>query len=128
MDPHPLPLSRSLPHASRATPWAGIAALLLSACAAATPPQAAPGGTTLRVMVKLSQPATEPGDVVRRVSQAAGVPVHYQSAASPLWHAVTLSCPPETDPCAQALQRLRQDSAIAAVEPGRTLAPHTPQP
>lgn len=128
MDLHPLPLSRSLPHASRAAPWAGMAALLLSACAAATPPLAPPGDTMLRVMVKLSQPATEPDDVVRRVSQAAGVPAHYQSSASPLWHAVALHCPPETDLCAQALRRLRQDSAIAAVEPGRMLAPHAPQP
>ncbi len=110
--------SQATSRAAALARWTGIAAVAwLSACTP-TPPQAAasPATVPLRVMVKLAQPASEPAEVERRVGHAAGVPVRHQSAASALWHAVVLSCPASAEPCHQALARLRQDSAIAAVE------------
>jgi hypothetical protein len=110
-----LPLSpRLLARGAALLTWAA-----LSACAA-------PHADT-RVLVKLSRPASEPADVVGRVSRASGVPVRYQAAASPSWHAVWLACA-DADACQRALQRLRRDPDIAALEtaPPALAPPPTP--
>lgn len=81
----------------------------LAACSAAPPTPPA------RILVKLSQAQTDPTDIARLVSQAAGVEAHYQAASSPLWHALSLECR-TPDHCRQSIEQLRRHPRITEVQ------------
>jgi hypothetical protein len=86
--------------------WA-LAALSLAACAA-DPPSAA-SLSPMRVLVKLTQPSTDPQAIARHASEVAGTPVSYVAATSAQWHALAVDCRGESA-CDQALSRLRADT------------------
>jgi len=77
----------------------------LAACAAADPAPVA----EWRVLVKTTQAHSDTATIVRRASQASGVPARYLAATSPQWHGLSLACGDEAR-CASALQRLQADT------------------
>ena len=95
-------------------------AIGMAACAAE------PVQPELRVMVKLSQPATDPDVIARQAARVAGTAVRYAAAISPQWHALALSCA-DAAGCEAAMQRLRADTntyeAVQRDERKRALKP-----
>jgi hypothetical protein len=93
----------------------------LTACATAGPAPTA----EWRVLVKTSQAHSDTAAIVRRASQASGVPVRYVTAASPQWHGLSLNCGDEAR-CAVALQRLQADTTFfEAVQRDERRRPHS---
>ncbi len=94
----------------------------LAACAAAGSTPA----VEWRVLVKTVQPHDDTATIVRRASEASGVPARYVAAVSPQWHGLSLACGDEVR-CAAALQRLRADTAFfEAVQRDERRQPHAP--
>lgn len=101
--------------------WGLGAAMSLSACAAdpllAGTPAEAPREPGLRVLVKTAQPEVSAKLLVEQAQAAAGVPVQYQAAMSPRWHALRLACEGPSA-CDAALRRLSADRLhFESVEP-----------
>jgi hypothetical protein len=88
-----------------------LATLALGACAHASAPT-----TEQRVLVQLVQPEGDAARVAERVARSSGAPARYLAASGGGWHALALACA-DAAACDTALERLRSDSGVLAVQP-----------